>query len=312
MKCKGSGGKKKKYIYYNCEFCHFNLREDYVEEYMIKAIYEFLEFEQMCNSFFLPILADKKDKNTDLNLDKEIEGYIKQKERIKKAYLTGIVELKDFEEDLKKINEKLEILNNKKQELNELDVHSFAPEKVMARRDIEKISIDNGYKEKEFYKFEWDIKTKEEKQQFISKYIDNIIIDKDDKGNLDIKQINFRSSFVDKVVKLTQVGAYDYKLPFEVNHKEEMVLVSSPMKRKQVNKYLGYLREYFEIEYLEDKGDRSENGMAVFDSPIPENYELLKVIPIQDYNPFKGKGVTFGLVFRPSIKDINVEKIVNK
>ena len=28
-----------------------------------------------------------------------------------------------------------------------------------------------------------------------------------------------------------------------------MVLVSSPMKRKQVNKYLGYLREYFEIEY---------------------------------------------------------------
>lgn len=144
---------------------------------MIKAIYEFLEFEQMCNRFFLPILADKKDKNIGLNLDKEIEGYIKQKERIKKAYLTGIVELKDFEEDLKKINEKLEILNNKKQELNELDVHTFTIEKVMARRDIEKISIDNGYKEKEFYKFEWDIKTKEEKQQFISKYIDNIVID---------------------------------------------------------------------------------------------------------------------------------------
>ncbi len=84
----------------------------------------------------------------------EFKGYIKQKSRIKKAYLTGIVELKDFEEKLKKINEKLEIINNKKQELNELDVHTFT---------IEKISIDNGYKEKEFYKFEWDIKTKEEK-----------------------------------------------------------------------------------------------------------------------------------------------------
>ena len=308
MKCKGSGGKKKKYIYYNCEFCHFNLREDYVEEYMIKAIYEFLEFEQMCNSFFLPILADKKDKNTDLNLDKEIEGYIKQKERIKKAYLTGIVELKDFEEDLKKTNEKLEILNNKKQELNELDTHTFTIEKVMARRDIEKISIDNGYKEKEFYKFEWDIKTKEEKQQFISKYIDNIVIDKTDTGSLDIKQINFRSSFIDKAVKLTQVGAYDYKLPFEVNHKQEMVLVSSPMKRKQVNKYLGYLREYFEIEYREDKGDRTENGMTVFDSAIPDNYELLKVIPIIDINLFKGKDITFGLVFRPTIKEIINEK----
>ena len=52
--------------------------------------------------------------------------------------------------------------------------------------------------------------------------------------------------------------------------------------------------------------------MSVFDSPIPENDELLKVMPIQDYNPFKGKDVTFGLVFRPSIKEMNVEKIANK
>ena len=40
--------------------------------------------------------------------------------------------------------------------------------------------------------------------------------------------------------------------------KQEMVLVSSQMKRKQINKYLSYLREYFEIEYREDKGDRTE------------------------------------------------------
>lgn len=46
------------------------------------------------------------------------------------------------------------------------------------------------------------------------------MIDKTDIGSLDIKQINFRSSFIDKAVKLTQVGAYDYKLPFEVNHKQ--------------------------------------------------------------------------------------------
>ncbi len=150
-------------------------------------------------------------------------------------------------------------------------------DEIMIKIIKQEIKISHEFKNK----VEWDIKTKEEKQQFISKYIDNIVIDKTDKDNLDIKQINFRSKFIDKAVKLTQVGAYDYKLPFEVNHKQEMVLVSSPMKRKQVNKYLGYLREYFEIEYREDKGDSSENSMTVFDSPIPENYELLKVIPIQ-------------------------------
>ena len=61
-----------------------------------------------------------------------------------------------------------------------------------------------------------------------------------------------------------------------------MVLVSSSMKRKKVNKYLDYLGEYFEIVYREDKSDRTENGMSVFDSAIPDNYELLKIIPIID------------------------------
>ena len=93
-----------------------------------------------------------------------------------------------------------------------------------------------------------------------------------------------------------------------MNHEEKMTLVSSPMKRKQVNKYLGYLREYFDIEYREDKGDRTENDMTIFDSAIPDNYELLKVIPIIDLNLFKGKDITFGLVFRPTIKEIINEK----
>ena len=87
-----------------------------------------------------------------------------------------------------------------------------------------------------------------------------------------------------------------------------MVLVSSPMKRKQVNKYLDYLREYFEIEYREDKGDRTENGMAVFDYSIQNNYELLKLISIIDITLFKGKDITFRLVFRPTIKEIINEK----
>ena len=295
------------YYYYYCHDCKINFKESLVEEYFNDFVNELVEYDSVVNQFFLPMIKQKFDEPQE-ELKKDINKQKDKLERIKKAYLTGIVELKDFEEDLKKINEKLEILNNKKQELNELDVHTFTIEKVMARGDIEKISIDNGYKEKEFYKFEWDIKTKEEKQQFISKYIDNIVIDKTDTGSLDIKQINFRSSFIDKAVKLTQVGAYDYKLPFEVNHKQEMVLVSSPMKRKQVNKYLGYLREYFEIEYREDKGDRTENGMTVFDCPIPDNYELLKVIPIIDLNLFKGKDITFGLVFRPTIKEIINEK----
>ena len=48
--------------------------------------------------------------------------------------------------------------------------------------------------------------------------------------------------------------------------------------------------------------------MAVFDCPIPDNHELLKVISKIDINLFKGKDITFGLVFRPTIKEIINEK----
>ncbi len=62
-------------------------------------------------------------------------------------------------------------------------------------------------------------------------------------------------------------------------------------------------REGFSLGEQED-----ENGMTVFDSAIPDNYELLKVIPIIDLNLFKGKDITLGLVFRPTIKEIINEK----
>ena len=42
--------------------------------------------------YFLPVLADKKETSTE-KIDKEIEQLEKQKERIKKAYLSGIVEI---------------------------------------------------------------------------------------------------------------------------------------------------------------------------------------------------------------------------
>ena len=305
MKCKGSGGKKKKYMYYNCEFCRFNLREDYIEDYMLKAIRELVNFETMTNKYFLPLLADKKDKVSNSSIDKEINSLLKQKERIKNAYMKGIVELDDFEEDLKKINNNLELLNTKKQENNNLEVHSYTPEKVMAQRDIEKLLIDDMVKDNDFKDFEWNLKTKEQKQDFISKYLDSIIIDKDKNGKLEIKQINFRSAFIDKVEKIAKVGAYDFPLPFEVNGNHEMLLVSAPMKRKQIKEYLNYLRQYCEIDYFEDAGFSSEDGFHNIECSIKENQELLKLIPIIEEKDYGSElDFKFGIVIRNEITSI--------
>ena len=109
MKCKGSGGKKKKYMYYNCEHCKLYYREDLIEECLEHFILDLVEYDMSVKKYFLPVLADKKETDTE-KIDKEIEQLEKQKERIKKAYLSGIVEMEDFSEDYKVIEEKLSIL----------------------------------------------------------------------------------------------------------------------------------------------------------------------------------------------------------
>ena len=65
MKCKGFGGKKRKYMYYNCEHCHLNYREDRVEESLKTFIYDLLEYDMAVKKYFLPLLADKKNNNID-------------------------------------------------------------------------------------------------------------------------------------------------------------------------------------------------------------------------------------------------------
>ena len=78
--------------------------------------------------------------------------------------MSEVVELDDFKEDLKLINQKLGTLT--KQLENEKDLNSrnnFSPEKVMVKRDINRIFLNTRYDNK-FFLAQWDMKTKEEKQ----------------------------------------------------------------------------------------------------------------------------------------------------
>ena len=118
---------------------------------------------------------------------KDISSLEKQKERIKKAYMSGIVELEDFSEDYKMIEEKLELLEQKKNELLDLDSVSFSPQELMADRDIERETMIRLDTLNSVVKENWESKTKEEKQEFISKLVETILIKKND----EFKKVEF-------------------------------------------------------------------------------------------------------------------------
>ena len=183
MKCKGSGGTKKKYMYYTCEHCKIYYREDKIEECLQRFILELVEYDMAVKKYFLPILADKKETKTE-KLDQEIDTLQKQKERIKKAYLSGIVEMEDFSEDYKIIEEKINILETKKYEKLNVNSLSFSPQQLMADRDIEREKLIKDNRLNEILKQEWNKKAKEEKQEFISKFIESMTLLKNKKRRI--------------------------------------------------------------------------------------------------------------------------------
>jgi site-specific DNA recombinase len=280
MKCKGSGGKKKKYMYYTCEKCRLNYREDKIEELLSNFIYDLVEYDMAVKKYYLPILADNKPTKTD-DIDKEINQLEKQKERIKKAYMSGIVEMEDFSEDYKLIEDKLEILAQKKNEILDLDNISFSPQQLMADRDIERETMIRLDTLNSVVKTNWESKSKEEKQEFISKLVESIIITKNTKNELHIEKINFRKSFMDMLIKLVEKGVFDVLVPCEINGKDDVILGTGNINNSQVQEYLDRLNEYYETNFYQiyEKVDE-ETGNIIGEFTPKNNEKIIRILPI--------------------------------
>lgn len=260
MQCKGSGGQKKKYMYYHCSDCKTYLREDLVEDSVMFLIMNLIEYDMTVKKYFFPVLADKKERNT-AKLDKEIASLQNQKNRIKEAYVKGIVEVEDFSEDYKVIEEKLNMLEEKRIRAIDINKQSFSPQAIMADRDVEKEKLIRSNKFKDMLMAEWNNKTKEEKQEFISKFIENIVIEKDEKGYYNLSNLKFRSSYIEQISKLMDLGMFDISLPFEQGKKERPVTTTVLMDKKELKEYIDRLNEYYEVSYYElNQLDKPKKG----------------------------------------------------
>ena len=297
MKCKGSGGKRKKYVYYNCEDCHENIRESYVEEEFEKIVGQLLRFDNEYNELFLPLFADKEKVANKSDIEREIVNLTKQKERIKKAYMSEVVELDDFKEDLKVINEKLDILTKQLEKEQELkNKNRFTPEKVMADRDLQRIFMTNG-KDISLFLTQWQTMAKEDKQEFIARYIESLTFEKDERypNGIHLIDIKLKSLFTEKVSRLSELGLSQVPVEFISNDKSVMLNVSYPLKKSQVK---DYMKEFKDIE-----------GVRLHIHPT-FNYSLEDMPNEIEFNLDKNEKV---LKLIPIIKDIdNPESLTNK
>ena len=274
MKCKGSGGKKRKYMYYTCEHCHINFNEDYVERLLKDFIYDLLEYDMAVKKFFLPILEDKSNNLDTTTIDKEIKDLEKQRDRIKNAYIKGIVEMEDFKEDYKLIEDKLANLESKKLELVNLETFHYSPHELLAERDVEREKMIRLDTLNTLLKSKWNSMEKFEKQEFISKFIDTIEIKKDDKGNYLLEKINFRKGFIKELIKFYEAGIFDVAIPVMVGN-EEQYIKGGRMTQEQLDKYLNKMNDYFETSFYEMYESSDSKDDEIIYEYIPKNNEKI-------------------------------------
>ena len=266
MTCKGTGGKKSKYMYYYCDTCKLYYNEDEIENCLIDYILDLVEYDFHVKKYFYPILAEKKDDES-RKIDEEIKKLQQQKDRLKKAYMNGILEMEDFSEDYKLIEEKLSILENKRIDALDFDKETYNPQHLIAERDIEREKLTEHEMYKDVLLKLWTMKSKDEKQAFISKFIDNATLKKNTDGSFEIDKINFRSSFIEQIDKLYDKGIVDVPSMIERDSKFEDIKVSVNMNKDQLDDYLSTLKKELDISYM-DLGE-----YYFHDDKIDENYD---------------------------------------
>lgn len=286
MKCKGSGGTKRKYMYYTCEHCHINFNEDHVEHLLRDFIYDLLEYDMAVKKFFLPVLEDKANDIDTTSIDKEIRDLEKQRNRIKDLYIKGIARIDDFKEDYKLIEDKLANLESKKLELVNLETFNYSPHELLAQRDLEKEKMIRLDTLNSVLKTKWNGMDKSEKQEFISKFIDTIEIKKDSKGNLILEKINFRNGFIRQLVKFYDVGIFDVAVPVMVGN-EEKCIKGGRMYEEQLDKYLSKMNEHFETSFYEmyETIDEETNEVILEYQP-KDNEKIIRFVAISPKEKF--------------------------
>lgn len=65
MACKAPGGKKKKYIYYQCNECKTYIREDKLIELLVDEITQVIEYDSIVRKHFAPLLKKKLENTND-------------------------------------------------------------------------------------------------------------------------------------------------------------------------------------------------------------------------------------------------------
>lgn len=248
----------KKYYYYKCNTCKTYFNEIDIEKELKAFMLELAKQDDLINNYYTPFIKSKLEDKTE-DYKKEIKDLDKQLDRIKTAYIKGVVKLEDFDKEIKHIEYQKSDLEKRQKEQKQYELLSFTLNDLLIIQDMQEI---------EFYTNpdvlnNWSNKSKEEKQKIIGKYIDNITIEKKN-NKFEISNIEFRKNYLEDIIYNhykfnTPCNVYmyedEYGIPLKLNH-ELKTMKEAENYFKRLEKYVGDYKLNYYISEIDEKENR--------------------------------------------------------
>ena len=287
----------KSYFYYYCNDCKIEFKEKVINDYFNQFISELVEYDSVVNQFFLPMIKQKFDEPKE-QLEKEIKEQNNKLERIKKAYINGVFELKEYNEEKKIVENAIEELQNKLEITDCTEELKFTPKDILLKRDIDFINKVKLEKEYQARTKTWKDYTRTEQAELIMKYVDDIELAL--VGNeVIVNQINFRDSICKPCQELYDNGYIDTTKPMILGNVLGSVRFSNYLPEEEVGEIIMRLRQYYDVHYTE--ATYYVDKQMFYFNFAEDNSAIVRVFPLEDYYKLdpdnKMETYRFGIIY---------------
>ena len=266
----------KTYFYYYCNDCKVQFKENVINEYFEQFIDELTEYDSVVNQFFLSMIKQKFDEPKE-QLEKEINNQRNKLERIKKAYINGAFELKEYNEEKKIVENAITELENKLDTTDCVEDLKFTPRDILLKRDIDfinKIKLNKEYQERIKT---WKDYTREEQADLIMRYVEDIELDIIGTV-IAVKQINFRESICKPCQELFDKGYIDTTKPMILGNVLGSVRFSNYLPEEEVGEIIMRLQQYYDVHFTEATY-YVQKQMFYFNF-VEDNSAIVRVFPL--------------------------------
>ena len=285
------------YFYYYCHNCKIQFKENLITDYFSQFIDELTEYDSVVNQFFLPMIKQKFDEPKE-QLEKEINEQNNKLERIKKAYINGAFELKEYNEEKKIVEKAIAELETQLNNTDCAEELRFTPKDILLKRDIDyinKLKLNKEYQERTRT---WKYYTREEQSELIMKYVDDIELALI--GNvITVKQINFRDSICRPCQELYEKGYIDTTKPSLFGNVLGSVRFSNYLPEIEVSEIIMRLRQYYDVHYTE--ATYYVKDQVFYFNFKEDNSAIVRVFPLKDYYKLdpdnKMETYEFGIIY---------------